>query len=158
MQGIAQVWDTLSDTSQARVSEILGGTRQLQVISSIIGNWKDAAGAYADAMDSAGVATKANDTYMESATAHINQFKASFEELSADVLNSKLIGTIIDAGSKILGFLDSISKFLGSMPGDFTGLAVAISAALSFKNVGELINQFQFLIILRIEYAHEAFN
>ncbi len=158
MQGIAQVWDTLSDTSQARVSEILGGTRQLQVISSIIGNWKDATGAYADAMDSAGVATKANDTYMESATAHINQFKASFEELSADVLNSKLIGTIIDAGSKILGFLDSISKFLGSMPGDFTGLAVAISAALSFKNVGELINQFQFLIILRIEYAHEAFN
>lgn len=44
------------------------------------------------------------------------------------------------------------------MPGDFTGLAVAISAPLSFKNVGELINQFQFLIILRIEYAHEAFN
>lgn len=158
MQGISEVWDDLSGTSRARVSEILGGTRQLQVISSIIGNWKDAAGAYADAMDSAGVATKANDTYMESATAHINQFKASFEELSSDILSSKLLGGIIDAGSTILGILDSISKLLGGLPGDLTGLAVAISAALSFKNVGELINQFQFLIILRIEYAHEAFN
>lgn len=158
MQGISEVWDDLSDTSRARVSEILGGTRQLQVISSIIGNWKDASGAYADAMDSAGVATKANDTYMESATAHINQFKASFEELSSDILSSKLLGGIIDAGSTILGILDSISKLLGGLPGDLTGLAVAISAALSFKNVGELINQFQFLIILRIEYAHEAFN
>lgn len=158
MQGISEVWDDLSGTSRARVSEILGGTRQLQVISSIIGNWKDAAGAYADAMDSAGVATKANDTYMESATAHINQFKASFEELSSDILSSKLLGGIIDAGSTILGILDSISKLLGGLPGDLTGIAVAVSAALSFKNVGELINQFQFLIILRIEYAHEAFN
>ena len=52
-EGIAQVWDRLSDTQQARVAEILGGTRQLQVISSIIGNWGDAAGAYADAMDAA---------------------------------------------------------------------------------------------------------
>lgn len=158
MQGIAQVWSSLSDASQARVAEILGGTRQLQVISSIIGNWKDASGAYTEAMNSAGVATKANDTYMESATAHINQFKASFEELSADVLDSDLIGNIVDAGTKLLGLLDGISKLVGALPGDFTGLAVAISAALSFKNVGELINQFQFLIILRIEYAHEALN
>ena len=43
MEGIAGVWDKLSDTQQARVAEILGGTRQLQVISSIIGNWSDAA-------------------------------------------------------------------------------------------------------------------
>lgn len=40
--------------------------------------------------------------------------------------------------------------------GTFPTLGTAIGAAMSFKNVGELINQFRYLIILRIEYAHEA--
>lgn len=72
-EGISKVWDDLSDTQQARVSEILGGTRQLQVISSILGNWKDAAGAYADAMDSAGTATEANAIYMDSVQGKIGR-------------------------------------------------------------------------------------
>lgn len=70
---ISKVWDQLSDTQQARISEILGGTRQLQVISSILANFDDAANAYSDAMNSAGVATKANDQYMESVAGHIGQ-------------------------------------------------------------------------------------
>ena len=82
MEGIAGVWDRLSDTQQARVAEILGGTRQLQVISSIIGNWSDAAGAYETAMNSAGASAKANSIYMESATARLDQLKATFEELA----------------------------------------------------------------------------
>lgn len=156
-EGVAQAWENLSDTSQARVAEILGGTRQLQVISSIIGNWKDAAGAYETAMNSAGVATQANATYMESAQAHINQFKATFEELSADIMSSDLIKFFVDFATTILGAVDAITKLIGSM-GSLPALAATISAALSFKNVGELIKQFRFPIILRIEYAHEALN
>lgn len=63
--GISEVWDELSDTSQARVSEILGGSRQLQVISSIMSNMSDAENAYADAMNSANVATSSNIEYMD---------------------------------------------------------------------------------------------
>lgn len=156
-EGVAQAWESLSDTSQARVAEILGGTKQLQVISSVIGNWKDAAGAYETAMNSAGVATQANATYMESAQAHINQFKATFEELSADIVSSDLIKFFVDFATTILGAVDAITKLTGSMSA-LPALATTISAALSFKNVGELIKQFRFLIILRIEYAHEALN
>ena len=152
MEGIAAVWDKLNDTQRARVAEILGGTRQLQVISSIIGNWGDAAGAYADAMNSAGVATKANHTYMESATAHINQFKASFEALSSDIASSKIITFFVDVANAIITAVDAFTKL------PLPAIVTSIAAILSFKNVGELINQFQFLIILRIEYAHEAFN
>ena len=77
MEGIAGVWKNLSDTQQARVAEILGGTRQLQVISSIIGNWKDAAGAYETAINSAGASSKANAIYMERSfnAAHFIQSK-----------------------------------------------------------------------------------
>lgn len=152
MEGIAAVWDKLSDTQQARVAEILGGTRQLQVIASIIGNWKDAAGAYSDAMNSAGTATEANSVYMDSATAHINQFKASFEALSSDIASSKLITFFVDFANAIVSAVDAFTKL------PLPAIATSIATILSFKNVGELINQFQSLIILRIEYAHEAFN
>lgn len=135
MEGMAGVWDKLSDTQQARVAEILGGTRQLQVISSIIGNWGDAAGAYADAMNSAGVATKANDTYMESAQAHINQFTATFQELSSNVADSNLIKFVVDFGTAILNVVNSVSE-LSDVFGSIPVIATTLSAILSIKNVG----------------------
>ena len=108
MDGISAVWDKLTDTQRARVSEILGGTRQLQVISSILGNWDDAVNAYSDAMNAAGVATQANATYMESAEAHINQFKATFQEFAAKTLDSDLIKYFIDLGTAAINLTDRL--------------------------------------------------
>lgn len=115
MEGIAGVWDKLSDTQQARVAEILGGTRQLQVISSIIGNWSDAAGAYETAMNSAGASAKANSIYMESATAHLDQLKATFEELATTLMNSDFSKFVIDTGKTILEILNKITSLTGSL-------------------------------------------
>lgn len=135
-EGIAQVWDDLSDTQQSRVSEILGGTRQLQVISSIIGNWEDAAGAYASAMESAGVATEANATYMASIEGKIGQFKATFEELSGDFFQSDFLKVAVDAGTILLTVLDKlvdVSNRLGSPAGL---IAFGASLAALIKSVG----------------------
>lgn len=104
-EGISKVWDDLSDTQQARISEILGGTRQLQVISSILGNWKDAAGAYADAMNSAGTATEANTVYMDSINGRMGVLSATFQDLikSADMASvfAGAGGGLTDAKSDI---------------------------------------------------------
>jgi len=115
MEGISKTWDNLSDTQQARVAEILGGTRQLQVISSIIGNWKDAVGAYETAINSAGASSKANAIYMESITAHIGQMKAAFEELSTNVMNSGFVKFVVDTGKTILKIINGITKAVGSL-------------------------------------------
>lgn len=134
MEGIAGVWKNLSDTQQARVAEILGGTRQLQVISSIIGNWKDAAGAYDTAMKSVGVSTEANAIYMDSMQAHINQLKATFEEFSTDVVNSEFAKGFVDTLKNILGVLDNIIDRFGVLP----TLLASIGGYLAFKNIGRI--------------------
>lgn len=134
MEGIAGVWKNLSDTQQARVAEILGGTRQLQVISSIIGNWKDAAGAYDTAMKSVGVSTEANAIYMDSMQAHVNQLKATFEEFSTDVVNSEFAKGFVDTLKNVLSLLDGIVDKFGVLP---TMLA-SIGGYLAFKNIGVL--------------------
>jgi TP901 family phage tail tape measure protein len=144
MDGIAAVWGKLSDTQQARVAEILGGTRQLQVVSSIIGNWGDAADAYATAMEAAGAATRANNIYMETATAHINQFKAIFQDLSSNLLTSGFITTIVSIGTAILSIVSTLTKLHLLLPTIATtiiiikGLQLAKAAAQSASAVSTL--------------------
>lgn len=131
-EGISKAWDDLNDTQRSRVSEILGGTRQLQIISSIIGNWEDATGAYAAAMDSAGAATEAESVWMETAAAHINQFKSAFQEMSSSVVNSDIISLFADLGILILNIINNISKLVDTLGGLKTvliGITGAIVAA-----------------------------
>ena len=131
MEGIAGVWDNLTDTQQARVAEILGGTRQLQVISSILGNWGDAVGAYETAMNSAGAATRANDIYMETAAAHIKQFKAAFQELSSNLISSGFITSVVDFGTHILQILNAVAKVIDALGGLNTVLKVTAGIILT---------------------------
>lgn len=133
MDGIAEVWDNLSDTQQARVAEILGGTRQLQVISSIIGNWGDAAGAYETAMNSAGESAKANSLYMETATAHIGKFKAVFQDFSSNLISSGFITSIVDVGTGLLNILNFVAKIIGVLGGLNTVLYVTLGIVATLK-------------------------
>lgn len=132
--GIAGVWEHLSDTQQARVSEILGGTRQLQVISSILTNWKDAAGAYQSAMESAGTATEANLRYMESIEGKIGVFKATLQELSEALIGSDFVGQFVELGTVLLNVLGLVAKLIDSLGGlnavlgFFGGLGIAANA------------------------------
>ena len=60
--------------------------------------------------------------------------KAKLEELSADLLSSDFLKGAIDAGGKFIDVLDGIVKSGSAIP----AVATAISAALSFKNVGRV--------------------
>lgn len=145
MEGIASVWDQLSDTQQARVSEILGGTRQLQVISSIIGNWgHDAVGAYQDAINAAGTATRANEIYMDTTQAHINQLKATAQEMSSNIISSDMAKFVVDIGRGILEIVNGLAKvnmLLPTIVASITLVSKARSAIESAKSVSAISMQ-----------------
>lgn len=150
--GLAGVWDKLSDTQQARVAEILGGTRQLQVISSILGNWKDAAGAYKDAMESAGTATEANAIYMDSIEGKVGQFKATFQELSNTLIGSDFVKQFVELGTGLLEILNSIAKLVDAIGGLNTvlgvtvGLVVALNSAAIAGKITQLFSPLKTLV------------
>lgn len=137
LEGIAGVWDDLSDTQQARTAEILGGTRQLQVIASIIGNWTDAANAYRSAMDAAGTATEANARYMDSIQGHIGVFKATFQELSDTLINADFVKQIVDLGTGILNLLNGVARIIDLIGGLNTVLftTVGLVTALRLESI-----------------------
>lgn len=124
---LSEVWGQLSDATQSRIAEILGGKQQFSVISSIIGNISDATGAYDVAMNADGVAEKANEIYLESAEGKIKQLNAVWETFSADFMSSDIIVGGAKALTGVVDVLDKLVSTVGSTP--------TILAALNFAGL-----------------------
>lgn len=59
---------------------------------------------------SAGALQKAYDTRMQSTQAHINQFNASFQELSSTLINSNMLKFAIDTGTALVSLANGLQK------------------------------------------------
>lgn len=158
---LASVWDKMSgDPARARVAEILGGKRQYSGIMSTITNIKDAVNAYEDAINSTGAATKANNVYMETTTAHLKQMGASFQELSYDVFNSDLIKNSVDIFSEILDLIDAIVDKTGTLPvvlgsvGTVMAIKHVASAVKEVKKYKDSENPIKFAESVRKEFSN----
>jgi len=70
-----------------------------------------------DAMaNSAGTLEEAYGTYLDSTTAHINQFKAAFEELGANTFKSEFLSNMVDLGTAFTGFVNALVKAKALIP------------------------------------------
>lgn len=135
---IAAVWDKMADDqSQSRVAEILGGTRNRAGIMSTIQNIRDAIGAYKDAQDSAGTAAEANNLYMETTAAHVEQLKAAFQELSYDTFNGDLMKGVVDFGKGSLNVIDGLIDHVGTLGTTIAGVGISalIKGIKQYKSI-----------------------
>ena len=87
-----------------------------------------------DAMaNSAGTLEEAYGTYLDSTTAHINQFKAAFEELGANTFKSEFLSNMVDLGTAFTGFVNALVKAKALIP------ALGIGAIL-LPQLGKMAN------------------
>lgn len=85
--------------------------------------------------DSAGALTDAYSVYMDTTQAHINQFKATFQDLGSDIFQSDTLKTFVDTGANILKTLDSLIEKFGVL-----GTVLPIVGIIKFiKNFGRLV-------------------
>lgn len=117
MADIAAKWDTLDSMRQAAIATALSGNRQQAVFYSIIENFQEASGAMEAMTNSTGALSSAYSVYMESAQAHINKFKTTFQELSKNLISSDFIKTIVDFGTHILEILNVVAKMIDALGG-----------------------------------------
>lgn len=130
--GISEKWDTLSDIDQASLLENLAGKNQSNALAAALSNVDLLKKSYEEATNAEGSAREEQEKYTKSIQYSIDKAKASLEELANDFLSSDFLKGLIDAGEKIITFLDKIIDKIGVLP----TLLTAIGAALSFKNVG----------------------
>ena len=125
LKELSQVWDKLSDVTQANVTEMIGGKRNANAISAILNNFDVAESAMESAANSAGTAWEENSVWMDSIQGRLAQLDASFQVFSQDVLSSGLLKTGVSFLTSIVKLLDKIINLTGALP---AGLGIAAFA------------------------------
>nr|DAK68424.1 MAG TPA: minor tail protein [Caudoviricetes sp.] len=125
LKELSQVWDKLSDVTQANVTEMIGGKRNANAVSAILNNFDVAESAMESAANSAGTAWEENSVWMDSIQGRLAQLDASFQVLSQDVLSSDLVKGGVSFLTSIAKLLDKIIRLTGALP---AGLGIATFA------------------------------
>lgn len=130
---LSEVWDDLSDISQANILEMIGGKRNSNVVMSLIENFSVAEEVLASAAGAAGSALEENEKYLESIRGHVAEFKASFEEFSTSFLSSEVANRVVNIGTFLMNALDALADIDMLLPVIFT-LISALSQVRKAKD------------------------
>ena len=133
MADIAAKWDEMSSMEQAAMATALSGTRQQAVFYSIIGQFKEASGAMDAMANSAGALDSAYSVYLDSTQAHVDQLKATFQELSSNLFTGDFMKFFVDTGNGVLTLLNNIIKLINALGGMKTVLVAVSGIVLALK-------------------------
>ena len=101
----------MTSSELAALAELAAGNRQQTVFYSIIENFDDVAKKSMEAMsNSDGAMQNAYGEWMDSITAHIETFKAAFEGLTNDIIDSSLLKGFVDIGTGFINAADAVVK------------------------------------------------
>lgn len=116
MKELSEVWGSLSDVTQANVTEMIGGKRNSNAVSAILNNFSVAESTMESAANSANVAWAENEIYLDSIQGKISQLDAAFQSLSTHILDSEVPKFFISVATAITKGVDALIKFNGAIP------------------------------------------
>lgn len=116
LKEISEVWDTLTDVSQANVLELLFGKRQANIGAAILENFDIAEGALETALNSAGSAAKENEVFLDSIQGRLNILEATLQNLSTHLLDDGLVKGAVSTLNTAATVLDKIVSTVGALP------------------------------------------
>ena len=135
LQELSEVWDDLTDVSQANILEMVGGKRNANVVSALIEDFSIAEKALQTASNAAGSALAENEKHLSSIEGKISKFKAAWQALSQTIVNSDLVKVVVDIGTAMVKAADSAANFVGA-----TGaLALSVPAVVALEKKFEII-------------------
>lgn len=107
---LAEVWEDLADVDQANILELIGGKRNANANAALLTNFEQAEAAMKTAMNSSGSAMAENEKYLDSINGRLAQLSATFESLSAHVVNSDMLKFAVDVADALLTVLDRLAE------------------------------------------------
>lgn len=110
MKELSEVWDDLSDVSQANILSLVGGKRNANAVTSILKNFQDAAAASVTAANATGSAWAENEKYLEGIEGKTKQMKAAFQDFANSIVGSGIVKSITDIVSGILNIATALNK------------------------------------------------
>lgn len=139
LKELSQVWGSLTDVNKASVLEAIGGKRNANVTSALLENFSEAEKVLTTSQNSAGSALRENEKVLDSIQGKISVMKASFEDLSRNLLDGDLIKSLINIGTVIINVSNGTIKFVDSLGGLKTVL-IAISGIIATIKVDSIFD------------------
>ena len=129
---LSKVWSSLSETSQANITELIGGgVRNANVVSALIQNASKIEEIASASANSAGSALEENEKYLDSINGKVAQLEATFQDLSQNVIDSETVKGFVDLGNGALKLVNFLAEIKALLPAIVAGF-------MSWKNVGKL--------------------
>lgn len=129
---LSKVWSSLSETSQANITELIGGgVRNANVVSALIQNASKIDEIASASANSAGSALEENEKYLDSINGKVAQLEATFQDLSQNVIDSETVKGFVDLGNGALKLVNFLAEIKALLPAIVAGF-------MSWKNVGKL--------------------
>ena len=167
LEQIAYYWDDMTQAEQSNLALMLGMKTQIEVFTSVVGNFETAQNALTTALNSQGSAWQENEKYMQGIQAKTQALKTQFEELATgDGTLSKLVKLTLDLGIAILKILNSDwAKWFTVLSLAVVGCSIAMktfnSTVKNFTSVGgNAVDVLVHLItkIVELTATSKAFN
>lgn len=152
MSELSSHWGEMSDVNQASLLETIAGKTRANQVAALLNNWSTAEKALTESLNSAGTALKENAVYLDSIDGRTSQLKASFQQLSNDVISSDVVKFFVTLADNIVRASDAMLTFSTIFEGiapdsnwakyfddlkAFPSIIAAISAGISIKNKGQ---------------------
>lgn len=133
MKELSEVWSSLTDVTQANITELVGGKRNSNVVSALLENFTVAEEALKTSAQSAGSALTENEKVLESIQGKINIMKASFETFAQNFIGGDLVKFFVELATSLLNVLNGVAKFVNALGGLKTVLLAVTSVLLISK-------------------------
>lgn len=106
MRELSKQWDSLSDVEKSNISFNLAGTRQINVIQTLLRNWSDYEDLVNKANNSAGVTLQNQEIYAESLTGKMGELSAIWQNIGNDAVSSSFLKGLADAGIAVSSLVE----------------------------------------------------
>ena len=135
LESISEVYDKLSDTNKADLTEIMFGKNRANQGVAIIQAFQSGQiqKAYQAAQNSAGSAQEEQNKWLDSIEAKTNQVKSSLEALSTTIMSSDLVKFVADSLKEIISGTDILIQNVTNLPVLFTAAGTALLKYLDIK-------------------------
>ena len=132
LHDLGAVWGDLNDVQQANISYEIAGTRQTNIIKTLLGYWTDYEDLVTKAGDASGTTLENQGKYEETLEAKTKKLSTTMESFWHNLLGANEVGGVIEILQGFATAIDKVSGALGSL--GTIGLGAGLFAGI--KNVG----------------------
>lgn len=136
---MAGAWSEMTDMERAAATELMGGKRQGNILSSMIENWDVAEEAINGAMNAEGSAVAENEKYLDSIEGKTKQFTNAVQVMWKNLISSDLVKFIIDVGTGMVHLFDTWYGKIIAIVGAFDLLTDKVGVKL-LKNLAQSLD------------------